>query len=421
MSLIAARPASAPTDVVLPDVTVLTGDARPVQRTVAVTGSGLRLREAVGLRPVRGGVGWQVASDDWRLLLAVVPIRPAGSAPARVELAEVEAARGDDGRWVRRATVWLTQTAAGDLRASWPAPVHVVAVELDDRSLPPPDDTAGGVTVPLSTGAGVRRLRFTWAGEVDEPPPVTAEVPALAMDGEPVPAGPVLWTVVAPSGERPAADTTRLHPAAADLYRAAAQLRLAEAARSTYGDVARARAAAELRRADAALADGGNLSAGPNGVTLAVWRQQLGDAVRPGAAAAASEREERAYDDAFTRGSPSAWYVAPGDDGPRLTWPPAAPSWPDRLLRSIAVLIAGLVGLWLGKRLGAGAWPEQLGLLGAAAWIADGHAAWLALTAVGVAARGSLAAVAAWRRWLAGAESDQAASADREARDGPAV
>jgi hypothetical protein len=407
VALTAGRPLDTPADVALPDVTV--GDTRPgqVQRTVAVAGPGLRWGDAVGLRPVRGQAAWQVTADDWRLRLSAAPPRPVGGAAVRAELADVETGRGDDGRWVRRATVWLVQSAAADLRAAWPAPVRVLAVELDGRSLPPPGDPAAAVAVPLPAAAGVRKLQLVWAGDADDPRPAGPEIPALTADGESVAAGPVLWTVLAPTGIELGPDAAPLPAGAAALVRAAAQVRLADAARvagpalAEAAKAARARAAAELRRADAGLAGTGELPAGPGGITLTAWRKQLRDALRPAGpvSAAADEADELPYDDAFTRGSPSAWSVPAGDDGPRLAWPAASPQWPGRLLRTAAVVGLGVFGVWWGRRLGSAAWPEQLALLGVAAWVADGGVVWLVPAAAGVTGRLVLLAQAAVGRW----------------------
>jgi hypothetical protein len=281
-------------------------------------------------------------------------------------------------------------------------------VEVDGRSLPAPIAPTTVVSVPVSLASNAQRLQLVWAGDVGDPAPTAADVPSLAADGEPIPMGPILWTVRASTGRLPLGDVAPLHPAAAALYRAAAQVRLAEAARAsgpagaTAVRAALTRASVELRAADAATADGSDVPAGPNGVPLAEWRQQLRDAVRtPGPAAEPQTRDDLPYDDAFARGSSSAWYVPVGDDGPRLTWPPPRPDWPARLLRTLALVMAGVVGLWLGHRFGPAAWPEQLAVLGLAAWIADASILWLAPTTAGLAVRAILLAGAGLRRWRA--------------------
>jgi hypothetical protein len=291
--------------------------------------------------------------------------------------------------------------------------VHVAAIELDGRSVPPPEAAAAAVFVPLPPGGSPtsgRRLQLVWSGEPGEPPPAAPDVPAMAVGGEPVPAGPVLWTVLAPTGFIVTPDAAPLPPAAAALYRAAAQVRLAEAARSAGADVARvaaARAASELRRADGALTDAGDLPAGPNGLALSAWRQQLRDALPAGTTVAAvRDVDALPYDDAFARGDPVAWYVAAGDEGPRLTWPAPRSNWPGRLLRTAALCAAGVVGVWWGRRAGTFAWPEQFALVGAAAWVADGGALWLLPIAVGLSSRAWLLAVATAKRWDAAGQPE---------------
>src|SRR5207248_1915741 len=110
--------------------------------------------------------------------------------------------------------------------------------------------------------------------------------------------------------------------------------------------------------------------AGPDGQTLSMWRQQLRDVLRSSVLpnSGPSAADELPYDDAFARGLPAAWYVPASGTVPRLTWPSRAPAWPRQLLRTAALILAGLAGVWWGWRLGESAWPEQLALLGLAAW-----------------------------------------------------
>jgi hypothetical protein len=231
----------------------------------------------------------------------------------------------------------------------------------------------------------------------------------LQVDGDPVPAGPMLWTVVAPRGLAPAPDAAPLPVAAAAMHRAAAQVRLAgnstRAAGPAAADTARAartRAAFELRRTDAVMAEFGELRAGPGEITLATWRAQLVEALRPGNESSNVPEvvDELPYDDAFARGTSVSWYLPAGEDGPRLTWPQPASNWPARSLRTAAVALAGVLGLWWGRRVGARVWPEQLMLLGCAAWAADVEFVWLLPTLVGVGGRLSLIAGPALRKWF---------------------
>jgi hypothetical protein len=157
-----------------------------------------------------------------------------------------------------------------------------------------------------------------------------------------------------------------------------------------------------LAQAEAGLVGAGEEAVGPEGQSLAAWRQQLRDALRPGttaAAAVADMGEPTLFAGAFARGVPLAWSVPPGDEGPRLTWPDAGSAWPGRLAWTAVLGLLGAAGVWWSRRLGPAAWPEQLIILGMAAWAADGRAVWLAPAAAGAAARLALLGRTAWQRW----------------------
>src|SRR5207253_7699544 len=108
---------------------------------------------------------------------------------ARAELTDLEAARGDDGRWIHRATVCLVRSDATNLRATWPTRVRLLAVELDGRSLPPSAGAADSVAIPLTGAAGICRLQFVWTGDGRDPPNAPM-IPTLTADGQAVPPGP---------------------------------------------------------------------------------------------------------------------------------------------------------------------------------------------------------------------------------------
>jgi hypothetical protein len=351
-----------------------------------------------------------VTADDWRLTVRAVGPRSLGGAPVRVELTDVAVARADEGRWVCRASVWLAQGAAADLRATWPSPVHVRAIALDGGSLPPPGGVTDSVVVPLPFRTGVRLLQVVWTGTADDGPPTAAELPVYSAAGETLPGGPALWTVVT-RGRGLRFDRAPLSAAAATLYRAAAHVRLAGTTRTDGPQVAaaRARAAAELRRAEVTGVDE---PAGPNGITLAEWRQQLTEAVRPADApsSVAGDGADLPYDDTFAGGDRVTWLVPPGEDGPHLTWSVQESGHGVRCLRTAAVVVAGGLGVWLSRRFGRRAWPEQFALLGAAAWAADGSVLWLAPAVVGVAVRLVLLAHTAAGRWRPGSPIDQPAA-----------
>jgi hypothetical protein len=410
LTLTARRPLDAAAEADLPDVGLDFGDQRPGQvvRTVALDGPGLRPREAVGLRPAWAAGGWEVIADDWRLRVRASTPRSPRGAPVRVELVDAGAALTDDGRWARRATVWLAHDAPAEIRATWPAPVHVLAVELDGRWLTPPHRDATDVRVPLPSAGSVRSLQLFWVPAEDDGPPARPDIPVLTADGDPVPAGPVLWTVHVPTGRAPDAAPAPLPDAASALHRAATQLRLVDVARtlrSAAADatrVARVRAAYYLRQAEAGLPDVGEDALGPEGQSLTTWRQQLRDTLRAGNALplpTADPNEPPPFADAFARGQPAAWFVPAGDDGPRLAWQTPAPAWPGRLLWSAVLALLAVAGAWWSRRLGAAGWPELLMLLGLVAWVADGGAAWLVPAAAGVVARLALLGYEILRHW----------------------
>jgi hypothetical protein len=347
-------------------------------------------------------------------LRAALP-RSAGHVPARVELADAAVARADDGRWVRRVTFWLAHDSGRELRAVWAAPVRVLAVALDGRSLVTSADPTGCVLVPLPDAVGARALEVIWAPTDDDGlPPSGPDVPKLTLDGEAVPAGPLLWTAHALSGSPPPAAAgdspagAPLSPATAALYRAAAQVRLAgllhdpqavgsSPAMSEQATALRARAGFYLRQADVTRA--GEPDA--DGANLTAWRQQLHDALGAAAGLRAPEPSGvlHPFEDAFTRGVPITWSIAPGANGPRLTWPAPAPTWPANLRRTALLALLGVFGVWWWRRVGAAGWPEQLIVVGLVGGTAGAGSVWLVPAATGVGARLFLLGRAALRRW----------------------
>ena len=333
------------------------------------------------------------------------PPPPRGrAANVRALFTDASVARADDGRWVRRATIWLTHARPSDLVVAWPVPVRTPAVELDGRLLPPPGGSTARIVVPLPETSGPQQLRLVWIDD-QSAPPIAPGLPVLSVDGEPIPAGPALWTVLSPWGAGIHPATEPLPPAAAALYRAAAQIELADAARAAgptaveEAKAASTRAAVELRMADAALGYDGQRPLGPDGISLVTWRQKIADALRPAAVVTSSIAAEShlPYGSVFAHGVPTTWYLPAGDAGPQFSWAPQGLSWPTRLLRTAAMILMGFVAVWWGRRLGALAWPEQLVLLGAAAWVASGTVIGVLVAVTGVVARVTLVGSAALR------------------------
>jgi hypothetical protein len=411
VTLTAERPADTNGEFVLPDVMVNGSDSGStnVQRTVAATGPELNANEAAGLRRLPDGVGWKVVADNWRLALRTKRRSTPGGEPVRVELTDIVVARADDGRWLHRATLWLTKAAGSELRATWTTPVKLCALQIDGQWLPTPTSPAEQVSIPLMTRGAIARLELVWAHPGDGSPPTAAWLPTLTLAGEAVPMSTVLWSVLPALGSGLRPDAAPMSATTAALYRAAAQIRLAAATHTTSpaeSQAARARAAAELRRADATLSEAADDPAGPNGITLGAWREQLFEAVQPGGEAVVAPVEGYGlpFDGVFERGVGSTWLLIPGDDGPKLTWFAPRTDWGIRLFRMTAVAAAGVLGVLCGRWFGRRAWPEQLALLGFAAWTAYGGIVWLAPTVVGVAARIWLlgrAVAEGWRDWRA--------------------
>jgi hypothetical protein len=416
MTLTAQRPLDT-LDVALPDVNVAVDESRQsqVQRVVAISGAGLRPVEVTGLRAMPGSNEWQVATADWRLRLNSSPASATDGTTARGELADLETARGDDGRWIHRGTFWLTQSAAAVWRATWPASVQLLAIEVDGGSLPSPADLSDAIKFTIPAGSSVHCVRLVWTRAGDGPP-TAADVPNLAANDLSVPM-PVLWTVLTPSSPHP--DTAPLPVAAAALYRAAAQVRLADASRgmgpsaADAGRAARIRAATELRRAEAALTDAADMTAGPNGITLAAWRQQLADVLRAAGPTSGPPPDAGPlpYDDAFARGTPSTWYTPAADDGPRLTWLPTKSEWFARAMRTAAFALIGCVGICIGRWIGGSAWPELLAVLGVAAVTAGVGLLGLVPAVGGVVARGILLGQTALQRWWPDSTSEVVSNA----------
>jgi hypothetical protein len=161
-----------------------------------------------------------------------------------------------------------------------------------------------------------------------------------------------------------------------------------------------ARAGVFLLQADAALMGESESRL----AELGGWRQQLRGALPAAVTTSAVEPPESAagpvpFGAAFARGNPVTWYVAPGADGPRLTWPEPTPTWPVKVLQTLVLTLLGLLGVWWSGRPVSGAWAEQLMLIGLAAWVAGAGMIWLVPAVAGIVGRTTLLIRAAARRW----------------------
>jgi hypothetical protein len=143
---------------------------------------------------------WTIASDQWQLRILQ---RPATTTrQLAVLLDEQSAAVADGRRWLHQAVYWLYLEAATDLRIDLPAAAAAVALAVDGapqalRQVRPDQ-------VPLSLTAGPRALRVTWvfpdADESLDRPNLAR--PRLVADGTKVTDFRTLWTVHVPAGYR---------------------------------------------------------------------------------------------------------------------------------------------------------------------------------------------------------------------------
>lgn len=402
MSLIGRRPNSDPNRFDVPDVGLLLDDrrSRVVERTISDPGATLKPGQIVGLRAMPERNAWRVIEENWRL--STVMQSPPNSAPLLVELTEVEAARADDGRWLRRATMWIAQNRSTNLRVNWPDEKRIVAVTVDGLKMTPPSDAAGEVDIPLLAGLGIRKVQLIWTDLYGFGLPHAPELPLLFSNADAVPSGPVLWKVIAQTSATPESATASLTPSAESLHRAAAFIRLAESVAATdfeHAKIARSRAALALRQADAAVTGADETAYAPDGRTLTVWRNDLRYALRRsgGALPAGPDEVELPYSAAFARGTPTVWYIRTGSEAPQLDWPVTPAPWRMRLLHSLGLMVIAMVAFWWGRRLRANAWPEFLVLIGMGAWIADGGVIWLIPAVFGAATRIAGLARDAWR------------------------
>lgn len=402
MSLIGRRPNSDPNRFDLPDVGLLLDDrrSRVVERTISDPGATLKPGQIVGLRAMPERNAWRVIDENWRCSADVQG--PPNSAPLRVEMAEVEAARADDGRWIRRATLWIAQNRSTNLRVKWPDEKRIVAVTVDGLMTTPPSEAADEVAIPFLAGLGIRKVQLVWTDLYGFGLPHAPELPLLFSNADAVPSGPILWKVIARTSATPESATASLTPSAESLHRAAAFIRLAESVAATDSEparIARSRAALALRQADAAVTGADETAHAPDGRTLTVWRNDLRYALRRsgGALPGGPEEIELPYSAAFARGTPTVWYIRTGSEAPQLDWPVTSAPWRMRLLQSLGLVVIATVAFWWGRRLRANAWPEFLVLIGMGAWIADGGVIWLIPVIFGAATRIAGLARDAWR------------------------
>jgi hypothetical protein len=417
-----------------------------------IAGEGLT-PEAAGLVPLAPGTrgGWPktmlagggrafgVAAADWRLRLLPRGRNDEQAASADVLLAEHSQAVADGRRWVHQMVYWLRHEAHTDLNLTWPAPVRVVSVAVDDAEAAPLQPEPARLWLPLPGRAGVHRVRLRWfyVGGAE-----TLEHPSGALPHlEGARGGPSLWTVFVPPGWR-TRQAAGLHGAARaavqELARARVELELSrgllEGTREA-GDGARLAEAQwhfyhACCRAQQALAVGGGAAgaAGPDGASPAAWlaalvrqnrelftRQPEQEPVR-----AAAERQARSGggpakeedaarrgvdldETAPSRGTPVTWQF--GAVGPRrVVELEPADSAGTRLAFLVSAQWLGVLLLvwWLSllpvaDRLARRLWPEALALVGVVGWLLAGPTA-LVLFLLAAGLLGRVLLVGAWLR-----------------------
>jgi hypothetical protein len=174
---------------------------------------------------------YRAIERDWSLTLSQRSV----SSPARalqVLLSDHVATILDGQRWTHQATYWVYHEANTDLSFSLPAGASVLAVAVDGVEVTPLEPSADRLWVPLAGGPGCLRIDVRWqtlsGGESPERP--DSACPTL----EGAKNGPVLWTVYVPAGfgvaDRENAAGQKAHPIAAAerlLVRARAQFRIA--------------------------------------------------------------------------------------------------------------------------------------------------------------------------------------------------
>jgi hypothetical protein len=297
-----------------------------------------------------------------------------------------------------------------------PDGAHVVSATLDGAALPQVLSESPRLALPLPNRAGVRRLHMRWTYDASRESLTNPNLDRPRLDG--ARDGPVLYTVLAPPGFEPAPGATGLKAGLAgagalDLAEAAAQL----SASSDWGG----------QRASAGPGDAAQLADAQQRFAHACRRAQrvleaLEDKGESGKPAMAEQLQalqtsnrhqarRLGYEDARVEAEQQAWAAAralPGEPGlplyavvgldeavPRLTLQSvrdrqqeqkrlAAVAWLTMLaVVGLLACFRGLVSVvqWF--------WPEEVMLLGAAAWLLAGPTLLaLLLILLGVTARG---------------------------------
>jgi hypothetical protein len=233
-----------------------------------------------------GAQAWKRTGEEWCMRL--LPREGTRAELVQMLLMERRASVPDGRRWLHEAVFWLLHEAPAELRVSWPGPVEVVGVAIDDSPVSVVQPESGRLWLPLPGQAGIRQVRIRWRNAGDKE---TLEHPDLAgpvLDG----AGPgaTIWTLTVPPGWELLASEGHGTPsvgadrrAAVALYRARAQLTITrELLRQPRTDE-KALTQAQRRFASSVWVAGLALKAGadphhtarPGGEEIADWLEQL--------------------------------------------------------------------------------------------------------------------------------------------------
>ncbi len=407
----------------MPRVTV--GGSRPAEYFLVLAGQELTPEAASGLTalpnpaqalaawkdvPARdAAAAWKVADAEWKLRLQP-RLGPAETGPVVVFLTEQTAAVVDGRHFLHAAEYTFRHEAGAELNVTLPDGARLVSAALDGVALTPlPADTTH-LALPLPSRAGVRRLHLGWVYDAGREPLTAPNLDRPHLDG--ARDGPVLYTLLVPPGFETTG--TDLKPglaraAALDLAEASAQLAVSQA----LGDQrptdtaaladAQKRFAASCRRAERALAATGDKgeSDRPGAVQLKTMRDTNRDLARrlgyeDVRTAAENQAGTASHSWPTDAGIPLFAVVQPDGTLPHLTLQAVRERQDGRSrLAAVAWLtLLGLVGLLACFRglvsVARLFWPEQVLLLGAAAWFVAGPTLLaLLLVILGVAARGA--------------------------------
>ncbi len=365
------------------------------------------------------GQAWRVTGSEWHVRL-LPRARTEDATPSLVFLTEQGAVALDGRRWLHEGYWWLRHEAYADLNLDFPAPARVLAASVDGVEVTTLQSAPARAWLPMPGRSGVRCLRLRWIYDPSEPLDRPNLIPPRVADAV---QGPTLWSVRVPAGwdAGSAAPAARLGSgapckAALSLYRADAQLRIAQAlakqARAPDSEtVASVRRRFELYclQAQNAFAQGGrneNLK-GPSGQSPIEWMADLQAAgralgkderVKKGEAEkgtkknedtkSSGEREKETNDRRFSLLIPDSsspplsesipesggivvsWYGRPGSEPPRLRLTSQVNRYKRQALAASGEWIGGLVVVWIlslmpfvRARLPL-FWPEQIALLG---------------------------------------------------------